>query len=119
MQDADLGFHLIIDRRKDKWAAVKAVLVKISAYFPGIVHVVYVLRPSGFFQKAISEVSSKFFKEDFRFRLVVCSSVEELHEHIDKSQLALDMGGSLTYSHHEWIQQRIVSNFKDSCFTKK
>ncbi|KAL5288815.1 MCF2L family protein [Megaselia abdita] len=107
MQDADLGFHLIIDRRKDKWAAVKAVLLKISVFFPGIVHVVYVLRPSGFFQKAISEVSSKFFKEDFRFRLVVCSSVEELHEHIDKSQLALDMGGSLTYSHHEWIQQRI------------
>lgn len=29
-----------------------------QAYFPGIVHVVYVLRPSGFFQKAISEVRS-------------------------------------------------------------
>lgn len=30
MQDADLGFHLIIDRRKDRWASVKAVLLKIS-----------------------------------------------------------------------------------------
>lgn len=58
LQEADLGFHLIVDRRKDRWNSVKAVLLKISGYFPGIVHVVYVLRPSGFFQKAISEVSS-------------------------------------------------------------
>ncbi|XP_037904772.1 guanine nucleotide exchange factor DBS isoform X5 [Hermetia illucens] len=107
MQDADLGFHVIIDRRKDRWTAVKAVLLKISVYFPGIIHVVYVLRPSGFFQKAISEVSSKFFKEEFRFRLIVCASLDDLHEHIEKSQLTGDMGGTLIYSHHEWIQQRI------------
>jgi hypothetical protein len=30
LQDADLGFQLIIDRRKTSWASVKAVLVKIS-----------------------------------------------------------------------------------------
>lgn len=30
LQDADLGFQLIIDRRKNSWAQVKAVLVKIS-----------------------------------------------------------------------------------------
>lgn len=30
LQDADLGFHLIIDRRKDRWASVKTVLLKIS-----------------------------------------------------------------------------------------
>jgi pleckstrin homology domain-containing family G member 4 len=30
LQDADLGFQLIIDRRKSSWASVKAVLVKIS-----------------------------------------------------------------------------------------
>ena len=30
LQDADLGFQLIIDRRKNSWASVKAVLVKIS-----------------------------------------------------------------------------------------
>ncbi|XP_055387523.1 guanine nucleotide exchange factor DBS-like isoform X2 [Condylostylus longicornis] len=107
MQDADLGFQIVVDRRKDKWTAVKAVLLKISMFFPDIVHVVYVLRPSGFLQKAISEVSSKFFKEDFRFRLVICSTLEDLHEHLEKSQLTPDMGGTLIYSHHEWIQQRI------------
>ncbi|KAM7344260.1 guanine nucleotide exchange factor DBS isoform 6-T10 [Cochliomyia hominivorax] len=107
LQDADLGFHLIIDRRKDKWTSVKTVLQRISIYFPGIIHVVYVLRPSGLFQKAISEVSSKFSKDEYRFRLVICSSLSDLHEYIVPSQLTADMGGTLIYSHHEWIQQRI------------
>ena len=108
LQEADLGFNLIIDRRKDRWASVKAILLQISLYFPGIVHFVFVLRPSGFLQKAISEVSSKFFKEDFRFRLVVCSTLEDLYEYVCKSQLTFDLGGDLYYSHHDWIQQRIV-----------
>ncbi|XP_053683186.1 guanine nucleotide exchange factor DBS isoform X2 [Sabethes cyaneus] len=107
LSEADLGFNLIIDRRKDRWASVKAVLLKLSVYFPGIVHFVYVLRPSGFLQKAISEVSNKFFKDEFRFRVVVCSSLEDLHEYISRTQLTLDLGGELAYSHHDWIQQRI------------
>ncbi|XP_054741080.1 guanine nucleotide exchange factor DBS isoform X4 [Anastrepha obliqua] len=107
LQDTDLGFQLIIDRRKDKWTSVKTALQRISIYFPGIVHVVYVLRPSGLFQKAISEVSTKFSKDEYRFRLVICSALSDLHEYIDKSQLTIEMGGTLIYSHHEWIQQRI------------
>lgn len=70
---------------------------------------VYVIRPAGFFQKAISEVSSKFFKEDFKFRLMICSSLDELFAHVERSQVTQDLGGELMYSHHEWIQQRIVS----------
>lgn len=69
----------------------------------------YVLRPAGFFQKAISEVSSKFFKEDFKFRLMICSTLDDLFAHVERSQVTLDLGGELMYSHHEWIQQRIVS----------
>lgn len=34
LQDADLGFQLIIDRRKSSWASVKAVLVKVSVSHP-------------------------------------------------------------------------------------
>lgn len=78
-------------------------------YFPGVVHIAYVIRPAGFFQKAISEVSSKLFKEEFKFRVVICASVVDLYEHLERSQLTGDLGGELTYSHHEWIQQRIVS----------
>ncbi|XP_026759073.2 guanine nucleotide exchange factor DBS-like isoform X4 [Galleria mellonella] len=106
--EADMGFHIIIDRRKDRWNSVKTVLLRVSEFFPGIIHAVYVLRPASFLQKALSEVSSKLFKEEFRFRVHVCSSIEELYEHFDKSQLTPDLGGELQYSHSEWIQQRIA-----------
>lgn len=33
LQDADLGFVIIIDRRNDKWSSVKTVLLKISVLF--------------------------------------------------------------------------------------
>ncbi|XP_068627026.1 guanine nucleotide exchange factor DBS-like isoform X5 [Battus philenor] len=106
--EAEMGFHIIIDRRKDRWNSVKAVLIRISEFFPGVIHSVYVLRPASFLQKALSEVSSKLFKEEFRFRVLVCSCIEELYEHFDRSQLTPDLGGELQYSHSEWIQQRIA-----------
>ncbi|CAH0724629.1 unnamed protein product, partial [Brenthis ino] len=106
--EAEMGFHIIIDRRKDRWNSVKTALLRISEFFPGIIHAVYVLRPASFLQKALSEVSSKLFKEEFRFRVLVCSCVDELYEHFDRSQLTPDLGGELQYSHSEWIQQRIA-----------
>uniref|UniRef100_T1JN60 Guanine nucleotide exchange factor DBS n=1 Tax=Strigamia maritima TaxID=126957 RepID=T1JN60_STRMM len=108
LQDADLGFVLVIDRRSDKWNSVKAVLLKISGFFPGLIQVVFVLRPTGIFQKAISEVSSKLFKEEFKFKVVICNCIEELHEHLDKNQLTRDLDGCIPYNHEEWIEQRIA-----------
>lgn len=108
MHEADLGFVLVVDRRNDKWSAVKTVLLKISGFFPGLIQEVFVLRPLGFFQKAISEVSNKFFKEEFKFKLVVCSNVEELHEHIEPTQLTPDLGGTVAYCHEDWIEQRVA-----------
>lgn len=114
LQEADLGFHLIVDRRKDRWNSVKAVLLKISVYFPGLIHVVYVLRPASFIQKALSEVSNKLFKDEFKFRMIVLSTLEELHEHIALNQLTKDLGGTLHYSHKDWILQRIhLEQFSD------
>ncbi|KAJ3639462.1 hypothetical protein Zmor_002822 [Zophobas morio] len=107
LQEADLGFHLIIDRRKDRWNSVKTVLLKISVYFPGLIHVVYVIKPASFLQKALSEVSNKLFKDEFKFRMIVLSTIEELHEYVDLSQITSDLGGSLYYCHEEWMQQRM------------
>ncbi|GBP44621.1 Guanine nucleotide exchange factor DBS [Eumeta japonica] len=110
--EADMGFHIVIDRRKDRWNSVKTVLLRISEFFPGVIQAVYVLRPASFLQKAISEVSNKLFKEEFRFRVLICSTVHELYEYFDRSQLTPDLGGELVYSHAEWIQQRIaLENF--------
>ncbi|XP_071514247.1 guanine nucleotide exchange factor DBS-like isoform X2 [Panulirus ornatus] len=107
LQDADLGFVLVIDRRNDKWNSVKTVLLKISGFFPGLITVAYVLRPAGFFQKAISEVSNKIFRDEFKFRVVVCNCVADLHEYIDRNQLTEDLDGCIPYNHDEWIEQRV------------
>ncbi|XP_039286746.1 guanine nucleotide exchange factor DBS [Nilaparvata lugens] len=117
MHEADMGFVLVVDRRNDKWSSVKSALLKVSGYFPGLIHIVYVLRPSGFLQKAISEVSNKLFKEEFKFRVVVCGCVEELHHFIEKSELTADLDGSMPYSHQQWIEQRIALE-QFSCQTK-
>ncbi|RZF49087.1 hypothetical protein LSTR_LSTR008373 [Laodelphax striatellus] len=117
MHEADMGFVLVVDRRNDKWSSVKSTLLKVSGYFPGLIHIVYVLRPSGFLQKAISEVSNKLFKEEFKFRVVVCGCVEELHQFIEKSELTADLDGSMPYSHQQWIEQRIALE-QFSCQTK-
>lgn len=68
---------------------------------------VYVIRPTSFLQKALSEVSNKLFKDEFKFRMIVLSTIEELNEYIDLSQLTPDLGGSLQYSHQQWIEQRV------------
>ncbi|KAJ1520073.1 hypothetical protein ONE63_004298 [Megalurothrips usitatus] len=109
MHEVDAGFVLVVDRRRDRWSSVKAVLLQVSAAFPGLVHVVYVLRPSGLLQKAISEVSSKLLpRDEFKFPVVVCSSLEELHAILDRRELSADLGGDIAYSHEEWIAQRVA-----------
>ncbi|XP_075216691.1 guanine nucleotide exchange factor DBS-like isoform X2 [Lycorma delicatula] len=117
MHEADMGFVLIIDRRNDKWSSVKSTLLKVSGYFPGLLHVAYVLRPSGFLQKAISEVSNKLFKEEFKFKVVICSCVEELHQFVERNELTADLDGDMPYSHQQWIEQRIALE-QFSCQTK-
>lgn len=68
---------------------------------------VYVLRPASFLHKALSEMSNKFSKDEFKFRMIVLSTAEELHKYISLQQLTPDLGGSLTYEHEKWIQERI------------
>ncbi|XP_014681378.1 PREDICTED: guanine nucleotide exchange factor DBS-like isoform X2 [Priapulus caudatus] len=106
VQDADLGFVLVIDRRNDKWSAVRAALLKISMFFPGLIQLVFVVRPAGFFQKAISEVGYKFVKDEYKFRVIMCTSIEELQDYVDRDQLTEDLGGYIIYNHNVWIEHR-------------
>ncbi|XP_035716330.1 guanine nucleotide exchange factor DBS isoform X4 [Folsomia candida] len=108
MHDSESGFVIIVDRRNDKWNSVKTTLVRISNYFPGLIHRVFVLRPVGIFQKALSEISSKLFRtENLRFRLTVCNSMADLFVFVDPSQLTLDLGGLISYDKVKWVQQRV------------
>uniref|UniRef100_A0A3Q4AS34 Uncharacterized protein n=1 Tax=Mola mola TaxID=94237 RepID=A0A3Q4AS34_MOLML len=74
-----VGFILVIDRRLDRWAAVRATLLRIA-------------------------VKSLIFK--MKVPVVMLSSVTELHAYIDPGQLTTELGGTQKYCHDSWISHR-------------
>ncbi|XP_058526556.1 guanine nucleotide exchange factor DBS isoform X3 [Ochotona princeps] len=108
LQDAGIGFILVIDRRQDKWTSVKASILRIAASFPANLQLVLVLRPTGFLQRTLSDIAFKFNRDDFKMKVpvIMLSSVPELQGYIDKSQLTEDLGGTLDYCHSRWLCHR-------------
>lgn len=106
LHETELGFVIIIDRRNDSWADVKNLLTKINTYFPKHVQVVFLLQPKGFFQRAFSDMKTKFIKEELEYKVVLISEPKELLEYIDAEQLTKEVGGELMYDANEWTQHR-------------
>ncbi|XP_063999793.1 guanine nucleotide exchange factor DBS isoform X11 [Pogoniulus pusillus] len=108
LRDAGIGFILVIDRRQDKWTSVKASILRIAASFPGNLQLVLVLRPAGFFHRALSDIAFKFNKDELRMKvpIIMLGSVSELQGYIDKTQLTEDLGGTLDYCHNRWLSRR-------------
>uniref|UniRef100_A0A3B3YB29 Mcf.2 cell line derived transforming sequence-like a n=1 Tax=Poecilia mexicana TaxID=48701 RepID=A0A3B3YB29_9TELE len=100
------GFILIIDRRLDRWAAVRATLLRIAGSFPGNLHLVLVLRPTALFQRTLSDFLFKFNRDEFKMKVVMLSTVTELHTYIDPGQLTTELGGTQQYCHDSWISHR-------------
>ncbi|XP_051482369.1 probable guanine nucleotide exchange factor MCF2L2 isoform X9 [Apus apus] len=114
LEAASIGFIIIIDRRRDKWSAVKASLTRIAGAFPGNLQLVFVLRPSRFIQRTIADIGIKLYRDDFKMKvpIVMLNSVSDLHGYIDKSQLTRELGGTLEYGHSQWIHHRTaIENF--------
>ncbi|XP_068165585.1 guanine nucleotide exchange factor DBS isoform X3 [Antennarius striatus] len=101
-----VGFILVIDRRLDRWAAVRATLLRLAGSFPGNLHLVLVLRPTTFLQRTLSDFLFKFNKDEFKMKVVMLSSVTELHTYIDPGQLTTELGGTQEYCHDSWISHR-------------
>ncbi|XP_077408415.1 guanine nucleotide exchange factor DBS isoform X3 [Vanacampus margaritifer] len=101
-----VGFILVIDRRLDRWAAVRATLLRIAGSFPATVNLVLVLRPTTLLQRALSDFLFKFNKDEFKMKVVMLSSVTELHAYIDPGQLTTELGGAQEYCHESWISHR-------------
>ncbi|XP_057715746.1 guanine nucleotide exchange factor DBS isoform X4 [Corythoichthys intestinalis] len=101
-----VGFILVIDRRQDRWAAVRATLLRIAGSFPANVNLVLVLRPTTFLQRALSDFLFKFNKDEFKMKVVMLSSVTELHAYIDPGQLTTELGGTHEYCNESWISHR-------------
>ncbi|XP_034073172.1 guanine nucleotide exchange factor DBS isoform X3 [Gymnodraco acuticeps] len=101
-----VGFILVIDRRLDRWAAVRATLLRIAGSFPGNLYLVLVLRPTTLFQRTLSDFLFKYNRDEFKMKVVMLSSVTELHAYIDPGQLTTELGGTQEYSHESWISHR-------------
>ncbi|XP_075058300.1 putative guanine nucleotide exchange factor MCF2L2 isoform X2 [Mixophyes fleayi] len=108
LEAASIGFIIIIDRRKDKWTSVKASLTRIAGAFPGNLQLVFVLRPSRFIQRTIADIGIKLYRDDFKMKvpIIMVNSVSDLLGYIDKGQLTIELGGTLEYTHSQWIQHR-------------
>ncbi|XP_051473523.1 guanine nucleotide exchange factor DBS isoform X4 [Apus apus] len=108
LRDAGIGFILVIDRRQDKWTSVKASILRIAASFPGNLQLVLVLRPTGFFHRALSDIAFRFNKDELKMKVpvIMLGSVSELQGYIDKTQLTEDLGGTLDYCHSRWLSRR-------------
>ncbi|XP_034033623.1 guanine nucleotide exchange factor DBS isoform X3 [Thalassophryne amazonica] len=100
------GFILVIDRRLDRWAAVKTTLLRIAGTFRENVNLVLVLRPTSLFQRTLSDFLFKYNENDFNMKVVMLSSVTELHAYIDPGQLTTELGGTQEYCHDTWISHR-------------
>ncbi|KAF7653542.1 hypothetical protein LDENG_00081850 [Lucifuga dentata] len=103
-----VGFILVIDRRQDRWAAVKGTLLRIAGSFPGNLQLVLVLRPTTLLQRTLSDILFKFNKDEFKMKVpvIMLSSITELHSYIDRSQLTQELGGTQEYCHEKWISHR-------------
>uniref|UniRef100_A0A672H9Y8 Mcf.2 cell line derived transforming sequence-like b n=1 Tax=Salarias fasciatus TaxID=181472 RepID=A0A672H9Y8_SALFA len=108
LSSTDVGFILVIDRRQDRWAAVKGTLLRIAGSFPGNLQLVLVLRPTALLQRTLSDILFKFNKDEFKMKVpvIMLSSVTELHSYIDRSQLTQELGGTQEYCHEKWISHR-------------
>uniref|UniRef100_A0AAQ5XUT2 Mcf.2 cell line derived transforming sequence-like b n=1 Tax=Amphiprion ocellaris TaxID=80972 RepID=A0AAQ5XUT2_AMPOC len=98
----------VIDRRQDRWAAVKGTLLRIAGSFPGNLQLVLVLRPTTLLQRTLSDILFKFNKDEFKMKVpvIMLSSITELHSYIDRSQLTQELGGTQEYHHEKWISHR-------------
>lgn len=111
------GFAIIIDRRNDSWAGLKSTLIRIAqGYFPGLIQCVYVIKPKGFLQKQLADYKFKAFKDDFKFKVILLDSVQDLYTHIDPSQLTPELGGTLDFDLTGWIEDRMaIERFATNC----
>ncbi|CAB3400684.1 unnamed protein product [Caenorhabditis bovis] len=114
LEDSHQGFALIIDRRSDKWSAVRTVLLQITSYFPGQIRVVFVIKPEGVLQRAL-EVGYRGIADTCPFKVVQLETAFDLRNYIPLKQVTMDVGGLIKYNHLEWVQHRMdIERMKSS-----
>jgi hypothetical protein len=53
---------VVIDMRGSTWSTVKPILKVLQEYFPGSVHIAYIIKPDNFWQKQRTSLGSHKYK---------------------------------------------------------
>ncbi|XP_014405201.1 PREDICTED: probable guanine nucleotide exchange factor MCF2L2, partial [Myotis brandtii] len=69
VEAAGIGFVIVIDRRRDKWSSIKASLTRIAVAFPGNLQLIFILRPSRFIQRTITDIGIKYYQDEFKMKV--------------------------------------------------
>jgi hypothetical protein len=110
--DSHKGFTVMMDMRNVDWSVSTALLTRLQTMSCVVVHQAVILRSSSFFDKLKSWLN----KTASKFKVVVAQSTKDLYQHIDPEELTSEFGGTLPYSHSEWINMRKhVEHFVDGC----
>lgn len=107
--DTEAGFIILVDRRKDSWAAVNAILSKIQEHFPCPIKQVYLLPPESLLQKGIHGFGWGFRNNAFAaFNVTQCHNLTELHRFLPRDVLPSGeiFQGCLIYGQQIWALQR-------------
>uniref|UniRef100_A0A8C4QP17 Guanine nucleotide exchange factor DBS-like n=1 Tax=Eptatretus burgeri TaxID=7764 RepID=A0A8C4QP17_EPTBU len=105
---AEWGFTLLIDSRGGRWGDVRTVLSRLSTCCAADVRGVLLLPPATFSLRPLATLACRLLgtERNMRAPLVMLGSLSDLSEHVDSAQLTPELGGSLSYSHERWLNQR-------------
>ncbi|KAF0300724.1 Guanine nucleotide exchange factor DBS [Amphibalanus amphitrite] len=89
----------------------------MPTFFPGLITACYVLRPASFLQRTWSDLSYKFSRDDFKFKVSgdLPAPWPSCTRTCPPDQLTKDLGGTIPYDHEEWIQQRLPALPQPGC----
>uniref|UniRef100_UPI00358DFDE0 guanine nucleotide exchange factor DBS isoform X2 n=1 Tax=Myxine glutinosa TaxID=7769 RepID=UPI00358DFDE0 len=105
---AEWGFTLLIDSRGGRWGDVRTVLSRLSTCCAADVRGVLLLPPATFSLRPLATLACRLLgaERNMRAPLVMLGSLSDLSEHVDIAQLTPELGGSLSYSHERWLNER-------------
>ncbi|XP_066257903.1 SEC14 domain and spectrin repeat-containing protein 1-B [Euwallacea similis] len=112
------GFTLVLDARKGAWRASRGCIKQVlGAFAEGQLKRLIVLKPDGFWDK--QRVENCTTPQPDQEVLFIPRS--RLNRFVEQSQLPVELGGGLIYSHEKWMEnrQRVEEFYKDAEVTVK
>ncbi|EEB18960.1 Hyaluronan mediated motility receptor, putative [Pediculus humanus corporis] len=98
------GFTILVDCQKTPWRVARACIRHVRLSLGPDLASFIVLRPDGFWDKQRVDNCTKIRKEGEPIFI----PISRLSKYVDYSQLTNDFGGTWSYNHSQWIQNRLV-----------